>query len=158
MPSSNYVWLGNIWAPNSGINVKSLNASTTTPHIIGALWSAKQVDIKANLNLTYQAPAVGTGPSFIAPYYPPPTTGKVTTANNVIGAELVSLSQNTAPITSIPDNEIYILDNAGKVMIEVISKAASDATLRAQLVTLGMTGIVDNGPHVYVITGYFPNQ
>ena len=156
MPSGGYIWLGNVWAPNSGINVKSLLVSTTTPHIIGALWSAKQVDIKANLNLTYQAPAVGTGPSFIAPYYPPPTTGKVTTANNVIGAELVSLSQNPAPITSIPDNEIYILDNAGKVMIEVISKAASDATLRAQLVTLGMTGIVDNGPHVYVITGFFP--
>ena len=156
MPSSNYVWLGNIWAPNSGINVKSLLVSTNTPHIIGALWSAKQVDIKANLNLSYQAPAVGTGPSFIEPYYPPPASGKVTTANNVIGAELVSLSQNPAPITSIPNNEIYILDNAGKVMIEVISKAASDATLRAQLVTLGMTGIVDNGPHVYVITGFFP--
>jgi hypothetical protein len=155
MPSGGYVWLGNVWAPNSGINVKSLNVSTT-PHIIGALWSAKQVDIKANLNLTYQAPAIGTGPSFIEPYYPPPASGKVTAANNVIGAELLSISQNPAPITSITQNEIFILDNAGKVMIEVISKTASDNTLKSQLVALGMTGIVDNGPDVFIITGFFP--
>ncbi|MEP7373424.1 MAG: LamG-like jellyroll fold domain-containing protein [Chitinophagaceae bacterium] len=160
MPSGGYVWLGNIWAPNSGINVKALNVSTT-PHIIGALWSAKQVDIKANLVLTYQAPAIGTGPSFIAPYYPPPTSGKVTAVNNPIGAELFSLSQNTTSISSIPQNEIFTI-KTNKVLIEVVSKAANDATLKSQLITLGMTnaagvaGTIDNGPHIYTISGYFP--
>jgi cytoskeletal protein CcmA (bactofilin family) len=156
MPASNYVWLGNVWLPNSGIVIKNLKTSTT-PHIIGALWSADRVDIRENLVLTYQAPAAGSGPSFIEPYYPPPANGKVTATNKVIGAELLSLSQNTAPITSIPENEIFIIDNAtAKVMIEVVSKTPNDNTLRSQLVTLGMTGIVDNGPHVYVITGSFP--
>jgi hypothetical protein len=155
MPAGTYAWLGNVWAPNSGILIKELKQSTA-PHIIGALWSGDKVDVRENLVLTYQAPAPGNGPSFIAPYYPPPVNGKVTAANKVIGAELFSLSQNTAPISAIPDNEIFILDNNNRVMIEVISKAPNDATLRAQLVSLGMTGIVDNGPHVYVITGYFP--
>ncbi|MEI9944332.1 MAG: hypothetical protein WDN26_08905 [Chitinophagaceae bacterium] len=64
--------------------------------------------------MVYKAPAVGTGPDYIAPYYPPPANGKVATANNVIGAELTSLSQNTSVVTTIPDNEIFILNNAGK--------------------------------------------
>lgn len=154
MPSANYVWLGNVWAPNAGISVKNLKTSSN-PHIIGALWSAKKVQVTENLVLSYQAPAVGL--SFIAPYYPPPPSGKVTVANNIIGAELLSLSQNPAPITSIPENEIFTLDKAaGKVMIEVISKTANDNTLKSQLATLGMTGIVDNGPHVFTITGFFP--
>ena len=76
--------------------------------------------------------------------------------NNTIGAELFSLSQNPAPITSIPENEIFILDNAGKVMIEVISKDPNDATLKSQLIALGMTDTIDSGPHVYTITGFFP--
>ena len=80
----------------------------------------------------------------------------MTAANNVIGAELFSLSQNTGTITAIPENEIFILDNTGKVMIEVISKQANDNTLKTQLRTLGMTDTVNNGPSVYVITGLFP--
>ncbi len=155
IPDNNNVWLGNVWAPNGGISFKSLNPFNA-PHVIGALWSAKKVELDQNLKLVYQAPATGTGPSFINPYYPPPTNGKVTTANNVIGAELLSLSQNTNPITSIPDNEIFILDNTGKVKIEVISKTSNDNTLKAQLVALGMTDTINNGPHTYVITGLFP--
>ena len=95
-------------------------------------------------------------PSYIDPYYPPPSGGKVNTANNIIGAELFSLSQNTAPITSITQNEIFVLDNLGKVMIEVVSKTPNNTTLKAQLIALGLTGIIDNGPHIYTITGFFP--
>ena len=156
MPDNSYVWLGNIWAPNGGISFKSLNPFNT-PHVLGALWSAKKVELDQNLKLVYQAAAVGTGPSYIDPYYPPPANGKVPVANNIIGAELTSLSQNMSTITSIPENEIFILNGAGKVMIEVISKAPNDATLKSQLIVLGMSDTVNNGPNIYVITGFFPD-
>jgi hypothetical protein len=155
MPAGSYAWLGNVWAPNGAISVKSfVTPANQTPHILGALWSGKKVAIGDNLILAYQAPVADF--NYIDPYYPPPPAGKVTAANKVIGAELLSLAQNPAPITSIPENEIFVLDNAGKVMIEVVSKTANDNTLRAQLIALGMTGTVDNGPHVFVITGFFP--
>lgn len=154
MPAGSYAWLGNVWAPNGAISVKNFTTpANNTPHILGALWSGKKVSIGDNLILAYQAPVADF--NYIDPYYPPPPSGKVADANKVIGAELLSLSQNPAPITSIPENEIFIVD-AGKVMIEVVSKTANDNILRGQLVTLGMTGIVDNGPHVFVITGFFP--
>ncbi|MGZ8524352.1 MAG: MBG domain-containing protein, partial [Chitinophagaceae bacterium] len=153
IPAGSYAWLGNVWAPNGGISIKSLKTSTN-PHIIGALWSGKRVDLEENLRLVYQAPAAD--PIYIDPYYPPPVSGKVNPANNIIGAELFSLFQNPAPINSITENEIFILDNSGKVMIEVVSKTANDNTLKADLIALGMTSIVDNGPHIFVITGFFP--
>ncbi|HTE27493.1 MBG domain-containing protein [Flavitalea sp.] len=155
IPNNSYVWLGNIWAPNGGIEFKSLNPFNT-PHVLGALWSAKRIELDQNLKLVYQATAVGTGPGYIDPYYPPPPNGKVAAANNKIGAELISLTQNTAAISAIPDNEMFILDGTGNVKIEVISKQPNDNTLKGQLVTLGMTGIIDNGPHLQTITGDFP--
>ncbi|RYZ51496.1 MAG: hypothetical protein EOP49_11600, partial [Sphingobacteriales bacterium] len=161
VPSGSNVWLGNIWAPNGGISVKSLNVFNL-PHIIGALWSAKKVELDQNLKLVYQAPALGTGAGFIDPYYAPPANGKVSPANNKIGPELAAIAQNPAPITSTPDNQIFIIDNSNRVMIEVISKDPNDATLKTQLVTLGMVdgngvaGTIDNGPHIYTITGFFP--
>jgi cytoskeletal protein CcmA (bactofilin family) len=155
IPDGSNIWLGNVWAPNGGIAVKSLNPFNA-PHIIGALWSAKKVALDQNLKLVYQAPAVGVGPGFIEPYYPPPVAGKVNTGNNIIGAELLSLSQNPSPITSIPENEIFRFDSTGKVMIEVVSKTANDNVLKAQLAALGMTDTVNNGPHIFIITGFFP--
>lgn len=160
LPSGTYNWLGNIWAPNGGINfINSAIPKDGTPNIIGALWSGKKVTLKNNFKLAYTAPAVAL--SFIDPYYPPPATGKVPVASNKIGAELLSLSQNTAPISSIPDNEVFEI-NANKVLIEVVSKDPNDATLRTQLINLGMSnasglaGVIDNGPHIYTISGYFP--
>lgn len=161
VPTGCNVWLGNVWAPNGGISVKSLNVFNA-PHIIGALWSAKKVELDQNLKLVYQAPVVGSGPGFIDPYYAPPANGKVSAANNKIGPELAAIAQNPTPITSTPDNEIFIIDNSNRVMIEVISKDPNDATLKAQLVALGMTdgngvaGTIDNGPHIYTITGFLP--
>ncbi len=153
--ANKYAWLGNVWAPNGGIFVGNTKASPDgSPHIIGALWSGKQVNIKDDLILNYQAPAAD--PSYIAPYYPPPASGKVDAPNNVIGAELLSLSLNPNPITSIPQNEIFRLDGTGNVMIEVISKVANDNTLKTELQNLGMSGFIDNGPHIFIITGYFP--
>ncbi|MGK2863138.1 MAG: S8 family serine peptidase, partial [Chitinophagaceae bacterium] len=150
-----YAWLGNVWAPNGGIFVGNTKSSPDgSPHIIGALWSGKQVTISDDLILNYLAPAVD--PSYIAPYYPPPASGKVDAPNNTIGAELLSLSLNPNPISSIPQNEIFRFNGPDTVMIEVISKAASDVTLQNQLVSLGMTGLINNGPHIYVITGFFP--
>ena len=61
MPDNSHVWLGNVWAPNGGISFKSLNPFNA-PHVIGALWSAKKVELDQNLKLVYQAAAVGTGP------------------------------------------------------------------------------------------------
>jgi len=149
-----YLWLGNVWVPNGGISVKGTKKSSN-PHIMGALWSGTQVDIKEELTLSYSAPAASSV-SFIEPYYAPPIQGKVDAPNNKIGAELSSLTQNTGAIIGIPDNQIFRFDGNGNVMIEVISKTANDNTLKAQLIALGMTGIVDNGPHTYVITGFFP--
>ena len=89
---------------------------------------------------------------------------KVSAANNKIGPELAAIAQNPAPIISTPDNEIFVLDNSNRVMIEVISKDANDETLKGQLVTLGMVdgngapGTIDNGPHIYTITGFFPTN
>jgi hypothetical protein len=147
------VWLGNVWAPNGGISIDNIFPSAT-PHIIGALWSGKLVTAKNDLRLVYAAPAAD--PSYITPYYTPPLSGKIDAANNVIGAELYSLLQNPVPITTITQNEIFRFDNTGRVMIEVVSKTANDITLKGQLVTLGMTGIIDNGPDRFVITGFFP--
>ena len=156
LPAGSNVWLGNVWAPNGAISITNPFTSnpSTTPDIIGALWSGKSVTLNNNIRLVYVAPA--NVPSYIDPYYPPPVGGKVNTANNIIGAELFSLSQNTAPITSITQNEIFVLDNAGKVMIEVVSKTPNNTILRQQLINLGMTGLIDNGPHIYTITGFFP--
>ncbi|MEJ7766873.1 MAG: MBG domain-containing protein [Chitinophagaceae bacterium] len=106
------------------------------------------------MRLVYTAPAAA--PGYVTPYYPPPPSGKVSPANNVIGAELFSLSQYSAPIATISQNEIFILDGAGKVMIEVVSKIANDNTLKTQLKALGMTDTVNNGPHTFVITGFIP--
>lgn len=153
LPAGSNVWLGNVWAPNGGISIDNTLPSTT-PHIIGALWSGKMVNIKNDLRMVYVAPAAD--PIYINPYYAPPATGKVNTQNNVIGAELTALTQNPSPITSITKNEIFVLDNAGKVMIEVIAKQANDLTLKTQLAALGMTDTVNNGPHTFVITGLFP--
>ncbi len=153
IPTGSYVWHGNVWAPNGGISIDN-TVPSSNPHIIGALWSGKTVTVKNDLRLVYTAPAAD--PSYVTPYYPPPPSGKVPPANNVIGAELFSLTQNPAPITSISENEIFILDGAGKVMIEVVSKTAYDNTLKGQLKDLGMTDTVNNGPHTFVITGFFP--
>ncbi len=153
IPAGSYVWLGNVWAPNGGIYIYNTLPSAT-PHIIGALWSGKLVTIKNDLKLVYIAPAAD--PSYITPYYPPPVSGKVDAANNVIGAELFSLLQNPVPINPLTLNEIFRFDNSGRVMIEVISKTDSDDTLKAQLINLGLTGIIDNGPDTYVISGFFP--
>jgi cytoskeletal protein CcmA (bactofilin family) len=157
VPAGSNLWLGNVWAPNGAISVdKTLPITNGTPHIIGALWSGKKVEIKNELKLVYQASASGTGLVSIKPYIPAPTGGKVTLADKIIGGELLSLTQNTTAISAIPDNELFILDGNGKVMIEVVSKAPNDNTLKARLATLGMTNIVDNGPHIYTITGNFP--
>lgn len=149
-----YNWLGTVWAPNGGISVGATNNSFKGfIHVSGALWSGKKVNIATGVSIVYKEPAVGQ--NFIDPYYPPPAAGKVTTANNVIGAELFSLAQNPSPITSIPDNNIYRI-TGNTVLIDVISKAPNDATLLAQLVAAGMTGVINNGPDSYVITGAFP--
>lgn len=161
IPTGSNVWLGNVWAPNGGISVMSLNPFNA-PHIIGALWSSKKVELDQNLKLVYQAPAAGPNFNTIAPYFPPPASGKVATANNVIGAELFSLSQNKDSIAAIQKNEIFVFDNTNNVLIEVISKIANDTSLRSALITQGMTnekglpGSIDNGPDIFTITGFFP--
>ncbi|HZH96853.1 MAG TPA: S8 family serine peptidase, partial [Flavisolibacter sp.] len=43
-----------------------------------------------------------------------------------------------------------------KVMIEVVSKTANDNILKGQLAALGMTDTINNGPHTFIITGFFP--
>ncbi len=158
MPAGSYVWLGNIWAPNGGISIANTRPAGTAPHIIGALWSGKLVTIKNDLRLTYVAPAAD--PSYIDPYYTPPVAGKVDADNNVIGAELFSLTQNPPPPVAIPDNEIFRFDNSGtvlKVMIEVIVNELPDTTaVKNTLTGLGMTDMISNGPHKYVLTGKFP--
>jgi hypothetical protein len=153
IPAGSSVWLGNVWAPNGGISIDN-TVPSTTPHIMGALWSGKLVTVKNDLRLVYVAPAAD--PSYVNPYYAPPASGKVVETNNVIGAELTSLNLSPLPITSITKNEIFILDNAGKVMIEVISKNPNDVTLKGQLISLGMTDTVNNGPHTFIISGFFP--
>lgn len=164
VPSGSNVWLGNVWAPNGAISVKSLSIFNA-PHIIGALWSGKKVELDQNLKLVYQAPAIGTGPAFIDPVIAAPVNGKVA-ATVKVGAELTVLQSNPAPIISQPENDLFIIDNSTpatpRVLIEVISKDPNDATLRSQLVALGMRnadgapGTIDNGPHIYTISGYFP--
>ncbi len=155
IPSGSSLWLGNVWAPNGGIKI---GGSIFSPiaNIKGALWSGVYVALEGNLTLEYEAPSNATL-TFVEPYYPPPANGKVTPQNDIIGAELNSLATNPTPIIFIPDNEIFVIDNvAQKVMIEVISKVPNDNTLLNQLVALGMTDIIDNGPHEYIITGNFP--
>jgi len=156
LTSGNFVWLGNVWAPNGSITIRGLKSSST-PHIIGALWSNRSVQTAQNLRLTYQAPP-DDAISYVNPYYPPPNNGKVDPPNNIIGAELTSLVRNFGPISSIPENEIYIFDDAdrNKVYIEVVSKTRKDLALAKRLVDSGMTNLIDNGPHEFVITGSYP--
>ncbi|MDQ3683863.1 MAG: polymer-forming cytoskeletal protein, partial [Bacteroidota bacterium] len=52
IPAGSNVWLGNVWAPNGGILIENTLPSAT-PHIIGALWSAKLVTVKNDLRLVY---------------------------------------------------------------------------------------------------------
>lgn len=161
MPSGSYAWLGNVWVPNGGISVKNFKVPANgTPHIIGALWSGKRVNIEDNLVLQYKAPA--GGPGFIDPYYNPPATGKVDPVNDKIGAELSSLILNPNPIVNTPNNNVFQFNDAGEVLIEVVSINPNDNTLKGQLISQGMknqfgaAGTIDNGPHIYTISGYFP--
>lgn len=149
-----YNWLGTVWAPNGGITIGSTTSSSLNfINVAGALWSGTKVSVATGITINYQAPIIEQ--VAISPYFPPPTNGKVDVTNNVIGAELYSLSQNTAPISSIPNNQIFrIVGN--KILIDVISRNPDDATLRSQLEIAGMTGFINNGPDRYVITGYFP--
>ncbi len=149
-----YIWLGSVWTPNGGIEVKDCK-DADFPHILGALWSGTSVDLDGKLMLTYNAPAA-SNLSYIDPYYTPPTQGKVTPANDKIGAELFSLSENPNPFSSILQNDIFRFDGTGKVMIEVISKIPNDNTLKAELLALGLSDTIGNGPHTFVITGFFP--
>ncbi len=153
-PEGRFLWLGNVWAANGGILIRGTKRSTR-PHIMGALWSATKVDIKEIITLSYSAPAA-TSVSFIEPYYAPPAQGKIKDEENIIGAELTSLANNPVPILNIPKNEVYIFNDDGRVGIEVVSKDPNDITLKNELIALGMTDIIDNGPHIYKITGYFP--
>jgi hypothetical protein len=154
-PTNYLTWAGAVWAPNAGINVGRISATGTIygVNISGALWSATKVNVSANLKLKNVATQVE--PNFIAPYYPPPLTGKVDAANNKIGSELFSLATNAPLVSIIPDNTTFRIQG-DKVFIEVIGVAANDANLLAQLQALGMTGIVNNGPYTKIISGYFP--
>ncbi len=161
MPAGSYAWLGNVWVPNGGISVKNFKVPANgTPHIIGALWSGTRVTIGDNLILQYKIPA--GGPGFIDPYYNPPATGKVDPIDNKIGAELSSLILNANPIINTPDNNVFQFNDAGEVLIEVVSINPNDNTLIGQLISQGMkdqfgaAGTIDNGPHIYTISGYFP--
>ncbi|MHA4843962.1 MBG domain-containing protein [Flavitalea antarctica] len=160
MVAGRNAWMGNVWAPNGAILIDKTSLQPNgTPHIIGGLWSGKRVEIKNDIRIVYQAAAVGTGLTYIEPYVPAPVNGKVLPANNKVGAELTSLIQNTVAISAIQDNEMFILDGQGNVMIEVISNQSNDYTLntlRPQLVTLGMTNIVNSNAHKRTITGNFP--
>ena len=113
--------------------------------------------------MVYQAP---TFPDlgFVDPYYNAPVGGKTDDANNSTGPELLALSNSGTndSIRTKQNNEIFIIKNNDKVLIEVISKNENDLTLKQDLITLGMTdengqpGTIDNGPHTYVQSGYLP--
>jgi hypothetical protein len=149
-----YLWLGNVWAPNGGIFISG-NKNTSRPHILGALWSGIKVDIREVVNLSYTPPPPAAV-SFIQPYYQPPTQGKQADPTNIIGAELTSLATNPTPIVNIPENIIFKLGPSETVLIEVISKIANDNELKQDLIEQGMTDIIESGPHIFTITGYFP--
>ncbi len=144
----NSSWIGTVWAPFRDIDIKGLKNTIT-----GALWSGTSVKMDFFTTITYSP--LNIEPNFISPYYPPPPGGKVNTPNNKIGAELFSLATNSPIISIIPDNTTFRIQS-NTVFIEVVSKIPNDVTLRNQLIAAGMTGIVDNGPHVYVISGFFP--
>ena len=144
----NSSWIGTVWAPFRDIDIKGLKNTIT-----GALWSGTSVKMDFFTTITYSP--LNIEPNFISPYYPPPPGGKVNTPNNKIGAELFSLATNSPIISIIPDNTTFRIQG-NTVFIEVVSKIPNDVTLRNQLIAAGMTGIVDNGPHVYVISGFFP--
>ena len=155
LPAGSNVWLGNVWAPNGAISITNPFPSnpSTTPDIIGALWSGKSVTLNNNIRLVYVAPA--NNANYINPYYPPPASGKVDPPNDKIGAELFSLASNSPIISIIPDNTTFrILSD--KVFIEVIGVNANDLALKAYLATEGMIGFVNNGPYSKIISGYFP--
>ena len=157
IPTGSNLWLGSVWVPNGTIAITSSPILPSgASHVIGSLWSGKKVDITNDFRLTYETPVAELNFNTIVPYYPPPVDGKVSAAFNTIGAELFSLAQNPTPIASIPNNDIFILDNAGNVMIEVVTEAPSDQTVRSRLIGAGMTDLIDNGPHVHLITGNFP--
>jgi subtilase family protein/type IX secretion system substrate protein/MBG domain-containing protein len=168
IPAGSNLWLGNVWAPNGAISITSCPILPTgASHIIGALWSGKQVSIKNDFKITYQAPAAGPDFKSISPYFPPPPTGKVDAANNVIGPELLALSQNSSVITSIQDNQIFETEDTTYVLIEVITKTGNDASLKSELINLGMIkrkdrmgvpipGVIDDAQDPFSFSGYFP--
>lgn len=147
-------WAGTVWAPNGMINIGRIknNCFEDDVNIAGALWSNAMVKTAANLTLAYLASVVE--PIFINPYYPPPATGKVDVPNNKIGSELFSLATNAPLVSIIPDNTTFRIQG-DKVFIEVIGVNANDINLRNELIALGMTGIVNNGPYTKIISGYF---
>ena len=163
-PAGSNLWLGNVWAPFGGINfVNTPLIPVNTPHMIGTLWSRKKVNIKNDFIMVYQAP---TFPDlgFVDPYYNAPVGGKTDDANNSTGPELTALAASNPgdEIRTKPNNEIFVIKDLDKVLIEVISTNENDADLKSFLMSLGMTnengvvGTIDNGPHTRVQSGFLP--
>jgi hypothetical protein len=165
IPAGSNLWLGNVWAPNGAISIASCPILPTgASHMIGALWSGKLVTIKNDFKITYQVPQAGPNFNSITPSFPAPPTGKVDPANNVIGAELLALTQNSS---AIKDNEIFESQDTTQVLIEVISKSPNDASLKSDMINLGMIkrrdkmgnpipGVIDNPLDSFIFSGYLP--
>ena len=147
--SAGTIWLGTVWVPYGKIKIKSAEKGTPSK-FVGAIWSGNKITIENNTEIVY-AP-LKFDPNNISPYYPPPETGKTT---NLIGAELTQLTTNIGPITSIPANNIFTINN-NYVTIEAIAVAGQEAALLAYLQSQGLTNIISNGNGSLTITGSFP--
>lgn len=140
------------WIADDGSSLVS-GSNTATP-VAGSPASYILTVTNPSNGCTAKDTAVVTFSPCILPYYPPPSSGKVT---DDIGSELLSLYNNFGTITDSNSNNIFLIMN-DSVYIEVISLAGMYQTLLALLQTpaYGMTDLIDNGPSTLIISGKYP--
>lgn len=146
-------WGGTVYATRGSIGLGGFDRQDTDfPRtVVGAFWSKTKILVGNGMNI--RGESLEFVPSTIEPYYPPPPGGKV---GDKIGAELTSLFQYPDIVKSIPDNNLFRIDqNTGKVWIEVIAKEANNSDLLTFLQGNGWE-LVTSSPDKLVLTGKYP--
>ena len=148
-----------------------LNGSSTTPgaqfkwSVIGGSFTSTSpsptVTSGGTYVLTVTEPNCGTAATdtvvvtkipCILPYYPPATTGKVTTK---IGSELTSLNANFGNVSDSA-KAIFLL-SSNDVLIDIIVNQGQYTSVSTLLMSNhGLRDTISNGPNSLILTGWFP--
>ncbi|MEL6925058.1 MAG: hypothetical protein AAFO94_13495, partial [Bacteroidota bacterium] len=130
-------------------------ASASKPTILQGRYIADKIIGNSYVEWILRSPDAGN----IDPYYEPPVEGRV---ENVIGAELSSLTESPPDFNNISENFIYQVQpdptnpSEFAVLVEIIVVDGQSASALAALQNLGIFDLIDDGSGGLIISGYLP--